>query len=248
MGAAFDATQFDICYPPGIGSHYWHLARNAIIAGELRRLVGPGSVLLDVGCGRGAVLASLRERGFDCHGVEPAKVTIDPAIAPFVTTGREAGELDEDQRRRFDTLLLFDVLEHLADPEAFLARLASDFPRAERLLVTVPARTELRTGFDDFYGHLRRYDRPLLRAQAAAAGWRPLRCRYFFRLLYVPIYVVRQLGRQRSVAISPPLSAPRRLAHRAIAALCVAEQALLPGWVGGASILGAFERQRAATR
>ena len=66
-------------------------------------------------------------------------------------------DLPEEERRGVTTLLVLDVIEHLEDPIAFLREVLSSFPDVSSLIVTVPAREELWSAFDDFYGHHRRY-------------------------------------------------------------------------------------------
>jgi hypothetical protein len=231
----FGADQYDKSYPDGIARHYWHRARNTVLARTLRREGFSSSRLLEIGCGRGIVTAALREMGFDCHGVELAEAAVPPAdVAPFVRTGISFEDLPESERNAARCVLLLDVLEHVAEPIPFIARIRAALPRLDRLLVTVPARKELWSRWDDFYGHRCRYDRASLRSELTAAGYSVRSCEYFFHGLYPAALAMNVLGITRSTEISAP---PESLVHRVVGRILAADSTLLPGSLPGTSLL-----------
>ena len=81
---------------------------------------GPPGFLLEIGCAEGTLLAALRQRGWQVTGLEP-----DPATAAATQTQTglaiQAGAfpcpLDLPP---LDAVVALDVLEHAADPRAFL--------------------------------------------------------------------------------------------------------------------------------
>ena len=66
----YGKEEFDINYPAGYEKNFWPLARNYIIGHELKKFGLLQEKILEVGCGKGIVIKSLREQGFDCWGVE----------------------------------------------------------------------------------------------------------------------------------------------------------------------------------
>lgn len=194
-------------------------------------------MVLDIGCGRGFTVDYLRGSGIDCHGVELADVDPLPAVRAFITTSRDAFTLPEDFRRRVTVLLLLDVLEHLPSPDTFVADCVRHFPSVARVLVTVPARRELWSNYDDFYGHLRRYDLASLQALLATAG--RASGGYFFHSLYPVMRAQLAISSERPLAHSPPR---RRWAHAAIARLFDLEQRLVPARWYGTSLWGVADR------
>jgi len=89
----------------------------------VRLLPEPLGRVLDVGCGEGATGRSLREAGADwISGVE-----LDPVEE----------QLDR-LSRPFDTILAYDVLEHLVDPWRLLHRLHGVAAPGARIHVSVP--------------------------------------------------------------------------------------------------------------
>src|SRR6266513_3158583 len=99
----------------------------------------PATSIAEVGCGAGGVLAELRGAfpqarlsGFD----------IAPDAVQFWRQHAAAGVeytlgdfFEASHERRYDLILLLDVLEHLADPMGFLTRLR---PRAEHFILHIP--------------------------------------------------------------------------------------------------------------
>jgi SAM-dependent methyltransferase len=65
---------------------------------------------------------------------------------------------------RFDTIIYIDVLEHIADDDAELARAAERLRPGGRVVVLSPAHQWLFSEFDKSIGHCRRYSRRTLLA------------------------------------------------------------------------------------
>ena len=94
--------------------------RLAVITRLLNK--GPAEIrLLDVGCSRGQFIAAAGKLGFDAEGVEPAPQVAAAARASGLKV--RAGLLEEQQfpAASFDTVTLFEVIEHLREPRPLLA-------------------------------------------------------------------------------------------------------------------------------
>jgi len=235
----FSTEQYESSYPRGGEKHWWPLARNRIVRSAILDGLSDGSTILEVGCGRGFVVASLREAGLDCSGVEAAEVEPIAGAAPFVRSRLLANELPQQERQRYDTILLLDVIEHLPDPAGFLRGLVAAFPALSRVIVTVPARPELWSNYDEYFGHFRRYTRPMLVDLANDLGWNVRRMSYFFHSLYLPAWLTTRFSGRRATQLTPPGPA-MRLAHRLISFGMLAEHHLLPGWLVGTSLIASF--------
>jgi 2-polyprenyl-3-methyl-5-hydroxy-6-metoxy-1,4-benzoquinol methylase len=75
--------------------------------------------VIELGCGHGVLLNALRQRGYECIGVEP-----DRKVAAWTQqkTGVEmrTGLFPDVQLPACDLLMAFDVLEHSPCPDVFL--------------------------------------------------------------------------------------------------------------------------------
>ena len=94
---------------------------------SIARLVPPGSRVLDLGCGDGALLDHLqRERGCTGYGVEIA----DANVLACVRRGVDAIQLNLDEGLSmfgddsFDVVLQIDTLQHLRNAETMLRETA----------------------------------------------------------------------------------------------------------------------------
>lgn len=101
------------------------------------RFVAPGR-LLDVGCWTGSLLAAARDRGWEPHGVEPSTWAADRASRRGLDV--RVGELEDvtDDAGPFRLIALCDVIEHLEDPSAAIARVSRLLGPDGALLLTLP--------------------------------------------------------------------------------------------------------------
>jgi 2-polyprenyl-3-methyl-5-hydroxy-6-metoxy-1,4-benzoquinol methylase len=126
-----------------IGDAYLHRygAMDASARADLAAKVPAGTrAVLDVGCSRGATAAVLKERGVGTVvGIEPD--ADDAAEASKVCDRVLACPLEgvrDEFPGEFDAVLFGDVLEHLADPSAALARVAPWLAAGGVVVASVP--------------------------------------------------------------------------------------------------------------
>lgn len=107
----------------------------------LRRCVG--AKLLEIGCAPGSLLRVARERGFEAVGVEPNEEYVDK-IEKHSRCVVICGEFPNttDIVMRFDSIVAMDVLEHVKDPETFVAEALNLLNPGGRLILMIPARLE----------------------------------------------------------------------------------------------------------
>jgi Methyltransferase domain len=233
-------------YPDGIEHHYWSIARNRMIQNLVTQHTDAASPILEIGCARGVVTQSLRNNGIDCWGVDlEDSPAMNDSIGQYLQTGIDFFDLDPKWIGQFKTILMLDVLEHIEEPAVFLRAVLDRAPSVERVIVTMPARMELWSNYDEHYGHYLRYDRDSMHTMADSADVRIRDCGYAFRALLAAGWFTGMLGMKRSTTIQPPSSMMRPL-HGFIAAVMGMEYALLPEGIAGSSIYAVLERQEKA--
>ena len=84
-----------------------------------------------------------------------------------------------DWTNKFDTIVLMNVLEHIADDVAAVRELAACLRPGGRLVMVLPACRWLKGSLDAAFGHYRRYDRQAVRGLAASSGLVVERNRFF---------------------------------------------------------------------
>jgi predicted TPR repeat methyltransferase len=114
---------------------YFAQARPELVA---QLPAGLGRVL-DVGCGSGGVGRAVRDRATFLAGIEVDAEAAAEASEAYdqVLTGRVEDVLAQADGP-FDTILTYDLLEHLADPEPVLRRLRGAAAADALLHVSVP--------------------------------------------------------------------------------------------------------------
>ena len=135
-----------------------------------------GGAVLEVGAGIGTMTKTYLSPNTGVAATAWLALEPDPklctAIGAMIATGAlpafcrvRTGTLDDiDADSRFDTVLYIDVLEHIEDDRAELARAFQHLNRGGRIVVMSPAHGWLFSALDEAAGHFRRYTRRSLLA------------------------------------------------------------------------------------
>ena len=172
---------------------FWFEHRNRCII-QLMRAFPPSGVVFDVGGGNGYVALGMMRAGIPAIVVEPGRQGARNArrrgIEPVVCAALEdAGFLPQS----LPAAGIFDVLEHMRDEAAFLARLRDLLADGGRLYLTVPGGPLLWSADDVYAGHYRRYTLASLRAALERAGFEVEFATSIFSMLPPLIWLGRSL-------------------------------------------------------
>ncbi len=111
--------------------HMMNPCRSAWILARIRQKFGAGPVdVLDIGCGAGLLSESLAEAGCNVLGLDAGAEAIDAAKAHAEGRGLSlayrAGTAEElaAEGQKFPVITALEIIEHVAEPAAFVATLA----------------------------------------------------------------------------------------------------------------------------
>src|SRR5271155_5346695 len=174
--------------------HFWVRRRFDV----LRRLIGGGlggsRELAEIGCGHGLLQRQVEDGfGLSVTGFDLNEYALQRNVSRRSRVCcYDIFQRDADLRGRFDVIFLFDVLEHIADEDGFLAALRYHLAPGGKVVVNVPAGQWAFSGYDRAAGHVRRYSyetlkRVMGRGELEAREWS------YWGLPLVPILAIRKL-------------------------------------------------------
>ena len=169
--------------------HPWFVARSNLFLSLIP--INKNSSILDFGCGAGSFLKKLNGAGYtDLSGVEVSEVKPSITCDSFVIT-------KTIQKRKYDVILMMDVLEHIEDDSAALIRIKSHLKPGGKLLLSVPAYQLLWSDHDTMNMHYRRYNRTSLKRVIKEAK---LKTEFItnWNSMFLPIIAVSRLISRRA--------------------------------------------------
>jgi SAM-dependent methyltransferase len=140
-----------------------------------------GRRVLDAGAGLGTFAALVRAEGVSVVAAEPEAEFAEYLRGRFADDERVdviEGTADDVGAHDFESVICFNVLEHIEDDAATLRAFYDRLVPGGRLFLLVPAHPRLYGGYDRAAGHVRRYRREGLRRTLTATGFTVERLSY----------------------------------------------------------------------
>lgn len=141
------------------------------------------SPFLDVACGNGYLSKHLAKKGW-------VGVAIDYSTKSIVIAQEHLKEFKKvkvkkksfsETSGKFNTVLMFDILEHIDDDISALRKAHSLLLDNGHLIIACPSNPQEWRWDDNFYGHFRRYTQNELKEKLIKAGFKPMVfCDYTF--------------------------------------------------------------------
>jgi 2-polyprenyl-6-hydroxyphenyl methylase/3-demethylubiquinone-9 3-methyltransferase len=180
------------------GTHY--IAPHVI---ESAGPVGPGTRVLDVGCGTGHWAAHFAARGCQAVGIDPSATGIEIGRAAHPEVRFEQTEATEDLlgvlgEKPFDLVISTEVVEHLYDPPGWATGCYKALRPGGLLIASTPYHGWLKNvvialaGKSDFHhdalrvgGHIKFFSKRTLHTLLSDAGFTDIRFRGAGRMRYM---------------------------------------------------------------
>jgi len=126
----------------GIINSLYHLVRKRTL-GAKRRLVinATGTMkgtILDIGCGTGAFLNTMKEAGWNITGLEPDDIARAKAAELYNIQPQEPGKLFELAPASFNAITMWHVLEHVHELHAYVKQIEKLLAPGGNAFIAVP--------------------------------------------------------------------------------------------------------------
>jgi SAM-dependent methyltransferase len=194
--------------------HFWVRRRFEVLRRLAGTLIPSASEIADIGCGHGLLQRQIEDAyGREVTGFDLNEFALKQNLSRLSNICcYDIHQQDPELHERFDLVFLFDVLEHIADEDSFLAALVFHMAPGGKLVLNVPAGKWAYSAYDEAAGHVRRYSIRSLRATAARSALEITKWSYW-GFPFVPTLAVRRLwllgNRDKNEIISAGFS-PRK--------------------------------------
>lgn len=126
----------------GFINKLYHLVRKRTLVQKkklVEKMTGKGTGnILDVGCGTGAFLNTMKEAGWQVTGLEPDAMAAKKATELYGIEPMSSEKLYELTPGSYDAITLWHVLEHVHDLHGYIKKLKSLLKPDGKILIAVP--------------------------------------------------------------------------------------------------------------
>lgn len=179
--------------------HWWHLAKRKTVIQLVKKFsaqartsfsLAPSPKILDVGCGTGQNLQTLKKFG-SVWGIDSEayalKLCRKKGLKNIHQATAENTKLDDNF---FDIATALDVLEH-TDDQKTVAEMRRILRSGGLLIITVPTYQWLWSRWDEVLHHKRRYTKVKLVKLLREHGFRVIFSSYIYSFLVIPVLIIR---------------------------------------------------------
>lgn len=182
-------------------NNFWFWGRNRIILTYINHFLRnkEESRLLEIGCGTGFALSFLEKAGFHISGLDISLNGLKFARKRSKKADLICADITKDKLNiKFDSVCLFDVLEHIPNDILFLRSCSKLIKQNGLIFITVPADMKIWSKVDEISGHKRRYDREKIIYLLKICGFTIEKISYFNFFLYFPELLSRKFHQKYS--------------------------------------------------
>jgi len=224
--------------------HFWIKRRFDVLRRLAGELVCNAHEIAEFGCGHGLLQRQIENvYGRAVTGFDLNEFALQKNLSQFSKVCcYDIYQKDQALRGRFDLLLLFDVLEHIAEEGRFLSALLYHLAPAGKLIVNVPAGQWAYSAYDEAAGHVRRYSIRSLRDSTRRNGLKIVNWTYWGFPLLPPlilrkVWVLGSHGDDEIIVTG--FDSRSNMINRLLGFLSKCER--IPQALGGSSLMAIFE-------
>ncbi len=228
---------FDVAKP----EHFWVRRRFQVMKAIADSVIRDSTSAAEIGCGHGMLQREMEDHyGKPVTGFDLNELALQRNVSRISQLYcYDIRQRDSQFRERFDLLILFDVLEHIAAESEFLSSVKFHLAPSGILLVNVPAHQYLYSDYDRAAGHVRRYSINHLRDISIRNNFKVLAITYW-GLPLLPLLVLRKAMRLNRDNGRAGFDSRGRVLNIALSMLAQCE--FIPHGMVGTSVMAVLEK------
>ena len=146
----------------GIINSLYHMVRKRTLGAKRKLVVNETGItkgaILDIGCGTGAFLNTMKEAGWNITGLEPDTVARAKASELYSIQPQESSKLFELTAASFNAITMWHVLEHVHELHAYIKQIEKLLAPGGKAFIAVPNYTSKDAAM--YAAHWAAYDVP----------------------------------------------------------------------------------------
>jgi 2-polyprenyl-3-methyl-5-hydroxy-6-metoxy-1,4-benzoquinol methylase len=174
-------------------NNFWFIARKEYIFQTIRRFISMSEKIIEIGAGTGNVSRYLQSNGYKNISVGEMHLSgLKYAKDYGIKECYQFNLLDTPFEDEFDTVCMFDVLEHIKEDGFALQNVHKSLNKKGKIVLTVPSHMWLWNRGDAIAGHKRRYTKKELINKLKVNGFEIIKAKYFF-ISITPLLFLRTI-------------------------------------------------------
>jgi 2-polyprenyl-3-methyl-5-hydroxy-6-metoxy-1,4-benzoquinol methylase len=173
--------------------HFWFVARKELILKSMQKYIAKEEKIIEIGAGTGNVSRYLQKNEYQNISVGEMHLNgLKYAKDYGIKECYQFNLLNTPFKDEFDTVCMFDVLEHIKNDDFALQNVNKSLRKQGKVVLTVPSHMWLWNRGDAIAGHKTRYTKNGLLDKLKANGFEILQARYFF-ISIIPLLFLRTI-------------------------------------------------------
>lgn len=173
--------------------HFWFIARKEFILKNIKNYISVDKKIIEIGAGTGNVARYLMQNGYKDISVGEMHLNgLKYAKDYGIKECYQFDLLDTPFENEFDSVCMFDVLEHIQNDNLALQNIYKSLKTDAEIVLTVPAHMWLWNRDDAIAGHKVRYTKYDLIRKLENNGFEIVTAKYFF-ISIIPLLYLRTI-------------------------------------------------------
>jgi len=182
--------------------HFWFISRKEFIFQSIEKHVKKTDNIIEIGAGTGNVSRYLNKQGYTSISVGEMHLKgLKYAKSYGIEQCYQFDLLKTPFQNEFDTVCMFDVLEHIDDDDLALQNIHKTLNKTGKIVLTVPSHQWLWSREDTIASHKRRYTKNELIEKLQENGFEIITAKYFFISIIPLLYLRTFLSRDNDSII-----------------------------------------------